>query len=225
MSLRAFRVGADGRVVAAVAVLALLAIVFAGVGWWQGRPQPVAVPPPDTAASGPPSFGAGSSKSGSVVTDESLAGAAAATAGPVSVHVVGRVARPGVLVLPAGARVDDALKAAGGVLPGTDLTVLNLARVVGDGEQIPVGVPGATTMPQAPGGPTAGTKASVQTVVDLNTATAEQLDALPGIGPVMAENILEWRRENGRFTSIEQLREIRGIGESRFADLRRKVRV
>lgn len=227
VSLKAFRLGVDARVVAAVAVLAVLAIVFAGVTWWQGRPRSVAVPPGDVAASTGWSLTATPSTSGGTSADASgTASASSATPGPVSVHVVGRVARPGVLVLPAGARVDDALKAAGGVLPGTDLSVLNLARVVGDGEQIPVGVPGATAIPY--GGDGAGTSSGVksaQAVVDLNTATAEQLETLPGIGPVMARSIVEWRQENGRFTSVDQLRDVRGIGESRFADLRAKVRV
>ncbi|UGQ09825.1 helix-hairpin-helix domain-containing protein [Yinghuangia sp. ASG 101] len=228
--LKAFRIGVDGRVVAAVAVLALLAIVFAGVGWWHRRPQPVAVPPVDTGAEVTRSRTATPDGSaGGTSADASRDASASDAPGPISVHVVGRVASPGVLVLPAGVRVDDVLKAAGGVLPGTDLTVLNLARVVGDGEQIPVGVPGATAVPYVAGGSGAsgaspGAK-TAQSVIDLNTATAEQLETLPGIGPVTARSIVEWRQDNGRFTSIDQLREIRGIGESRFADLRAKVRV
>ncbi|MGR6999560.1 ComEA family DNA-binding protein [Yinghuangia aomiensis] len=101
-----------------------------------------------------------------------------------------------------------------------------------DGEQIPVGVPGATAPPPVPAavpGPAAvgagGGKAAAGGVVDLNTATAEQLDALPGIGPVMAAHILDWRREHGRFTSVDQLREIRGIGARRLEEIRSKVRV
>ncbi|MGA4543947.1 helix-hairpin-helix domain-containing protein [Uniformispora flossi] len=238
--LKALRVGMDRRAVAAVAVLALLAVVLAGAGWWRARPQAVAVPPvvggSTRATSGPGAERARVAPgpgSPAAVMVPGVEASAVPTAPPtVSVHVVGKVAQPGVLALPAGSRVDDALKAAGGVLPGTDLSVLNLARVLVDGEQIPVGVPGATAPPPVPAavpGPAAagagGGKAAAGGVVDLNTATAEQLDALPGIGPVMAAHILDWRREHGRFTSVDQLREIRGIGARRLEEIRSKVRV
>ncbi|GAA4979589.1 hypothetical protein GCM10023205_55290 [Yinghuangia aomiensis] len=238
--LKALRVGMDRRAVAAVAVLALLAVVLAGAGWWRARPQAVAVPPvvgaSTRATSGPGAERAGVAPGSGSPAAAVVAGveASAVPAAPsnVSVHVVGKVARPGVLALPAGSRVDDALKAAGGALPGTDLSVLNLAHVLVDGEQIPVGVPGATAPPPVPAvvpGPAAagagGGKAAAGGVVDLNTATAEQLDALPGIGPVMAAHILDWRREHGRFTSVDQLREIRGIGARRLEEIRSKVRV
>lgn len=251
--LKAFRIAVDGRVVAAVAALALLAIVIAGVGWWRSRPQSVAVPSA-VASSGPGTgsgtgsavsgatagpLGAGTARPDPLALSASAALSAptnpSATTGPgsgsVSVHVVGRVAQPGLFALPAGSRVDDALKAAGGALPGTDLAALNLARVLSDGEQVPVGVPGATAVPAPAGAPAAaatgkGTaKGAGTAVVDLNTATAEQLEGLPGIGPVMAASILDWRGRHGRFTSVEQLREVRGIGERRFEELRPRVRV
>lgn len=239
--LKALRVGMDRRAVAAVAVLALLAVVLAGAGWWRARPQAVAVPPvvggATRATSGSGAERArvapGSGPAAAAVAPGVDASAVPAAPSNVSVHVVGKVAQPGVLALPAGSRVDDALKAAGGALPGTDLSVLNLARVLVDGEQIPVGVPGATAPPPmpaaAPGaaatGAGGGKAAAVGGVVDLNTATAEQLDALPGIGPVMAAHILDWRREHGRFTSVDQLREIRGIGARRLEEIRPRVRV
>lgn len=229
--LRGFRVGVDGRVVAAVGVLALLAMLLAGVGWWRSRPASVDVPAAvlasGPAVAPPPASGAVEPAGASVASVP-----AATVAASVSVHVAGRVARPGLITLPAGSRVDDALKAAGGAIAGTDLAGVNLARVVSDGEQIPVGVVGATAPPpgavSAAGGANSaapGRSSGVAAVVDLNTATADQLEALPGIGPVMASNILEWRREHGRFTSVDQLREIRGIGDRRFQDLRTKVRV
>ncbi|WTW94721.1 ComEA family DNA-binding protein [Streptomycetaceae bacterium NBC_01309] len=249
--LKAFRIAVDGRVVAAVAALALLAIVIAGVGWWRSRPQSVAVPSAVAASGSGTGSGTGSAVSGATAgplgsgtarpDPLALSASAAlsapanpsATTGPgpgsvpVSVHVVGRVAQPGLFALPAGSRVDDALKAAGGALPGTDLAALNLARVLSDGEQVPVGVPGATAVPAPAGAPAAAAtgKGAGTAVVDLNTATAEQLEGLPGIGPVMAASILEWRGRHGRFTSVEQLREIRGIGERRFEELRPRVRV
>jgi competence protein ComEA len=135
----------------------------------------------------------------------------------VVVNVVGRVKRPGVYQLRAGSRVEDAVRAAGGASPGADLTSTNLARRVVDGEQISVGVASA-------GAPTAASDSSTPTgsggLVDLNTATAEQLDALPGVGPVLAQHILEWRAAHGRFDSADQLGEVSGIGPSKYAELR-----
>jgi competence protein ComEA len=134
----------------------------------------------------------------------------------IVVSVVGRVTRPGLVTLPEGARVADALRACGGPVPGAALGALNLARRLADGEQIYVGVP-------APPGaePVAGASAApgVPEKVDLNAATLTVLDTLPGVGPVTAQRILDWRTQHGRFDSVEQLREIEGIGPSRFAKL------
>lgn len=144
------------------------------------------------------------------------------------VDVVGKVRRPGVFRLPDGARVDDALHAAGGALPGVDLSSLNLARKLGDGEQIAVGVPGAGPPAPAAGAPAAGagpSGASTSSPIDLNTATLEQLDTLPGVGPVLAQRILDWRTAHGRFDTVDQLRDVTGIGDSRYADLKPLVTV
>jgi competence protein ComEA len=131
------------------------------------------------------------------------------------VDVEGKVRRPGLVRLPEGARVDDAIRAAGGMLRGVPVGSLNLARKVADGEQILVGL----DPPAAAGGGTAGG------LVDLNLASAADLDGLPGIGPVLAQRIVDWRTEHGRFASVEQLREVSGIGEAKFSSLRSKVRV
>jgi competence protein ComEA len=147
--------------------------------------------------------------------------AAASASAPVAdetivVSVVGRVASPGLVSLPEGARVADALREAGGPVPDTDIGALNLARRLTDGEQIYVGVP-------APPGADPGTAAGAPGEpgkVDLNTATLTALDTLPGVGPVTAQRIVDWRAEHGRFDSVEQLREIDGIGPSRFAKLK-----
>lgn len=151
-------------------------------------------------------------------------GASTARAGaPLIVHVAGMVVRPGVYELPAGARVVDALDAAGGAIEGTDLSQLNLARVLVDGEQVAVGVPAA---PLPPGG--AGTGAaptSGEAPIDLNTATESDLDTLPGVGPVLAARIVAWRDENGSFSSVDELLEVSGIGESTLADIAPLVRV
>ena len=123
--------------------------------------------------------------------------------------------------MPDGARVADAIAAAGGPLPRIDLTALNLARRVGDGEQLLVGLPppaGPTTEPGQAAAAAAGRAAGGK--LDLNRATLEQLDTLPGVGPVTAQRILDWRAAHGRFTAVEQLREVEGIGERRFGQLR-----
>jgi competence protein ComEA len=156
--------------------------------------------------------------------------------GTLVVSVAGKVHHPGLVHLPDGSRVADAIAQVGGPLHGTDLTSLNLARRVADGEQILVGLPqpaggadawvngnGPPGGSSAPGPTAAGTGPS--RTIDLNRATVEQLDTLPGIGPVTAQRILQWRAQHGRFSSVEQLREVDGIGERRFAQLRNQVTV
>jgi competence protein ComEA len=207
-----------GRPAALVlALVAVAAAVLAAVGVWSDRPQvePVTGLPPVVVDEPPPAV------------DPTPPAADAPASGPLVVSVSGRVARPGLVEVPSGARVADVLTAAGGALPGTDLTGLNLARRVADGEQVAVGVPPAPDAvgpaaagPTAPGGPGAPVGR-----VDLNAATVEQLDALPGVGPVTAQRILEWRTRHGRFARVEQLREVEGIGERRFGQLRELVTV
>ncbi len=141
------------------------------------------------------------------------------SAGVVVVQVIGQVRKPGLVRLPPGSRVADAVHAAGGLIPGGSSGGLNLARLVADGEQIVVS-------PTVASGPAAGASgATAAAVVDLNTATATDLDALPGVGPVTAGHILDWRAAHGRFTSIEQLREVSGIGARTFEQLTPHVRV
>ncbi|GAA2671838.1 MULTISPECIES: ComEA family DNA-binding protein [Actinosynnema] len=130
------------------------------------------------------------------------------------VDVAGEVHAPGLVTVEDGARVADVLSRAGGVKPGASLTGLNLARKVTDGEQIAVGVPpavGGGTGPPAP--------------VNINTATVEQLDALPGVGPVTAQRIVDHRARRGRFASVQQLGEVEGIGGSKLAKLTDLIRV
>lgn len=139
------------------------------------------------------------------------------------VHVAGLVAAPGVYELADGARVADAIEAAGGPLPGADLSSVNLARRVADGEQIAIGVPGAADPPSAPGASAGAAPASA--AVDINTADAATLDTLPGIGPVLAQRIVDWRAEHGRFGAIDDLRQVSGIGSATFERLAPLVRV
>jgi competence protein ComEA len=158
---------------------------------------------------------------------------------PVVVSVVGLVHKPGLVTLTAGARIADALTAAGGALDGADLIGLNMARRVTDGEQIIVGIAAPPGQPAtmgssisaepatAPSGAPAtnGSATAPGGLIDLNTATIEQLDDLPGIGPVMAAAIVAWRDANGRFSSVEQLGAVDGIGPARLEKLRALVHV
>lgn len=138
----------------------------------------------------------------------------------------GKVRRPGIHRLPSGARVTDALEAAGGVRPGVDLDGLNRARVLVDGEQILVGAPPGTVAPGGAGGGGAGPTATGPATgpVSLSGATADQLETLPGVGPVLAQHIVDYRTQHGGFRSVDELHEVTGIGDRRFADLQPLVR-
>jgi competence protein ComEA len=134
---------------------------------------------------------------------------------------VGLVGRPGLVTLASGSRVADAVEAAGGLLPGTDPASINLAAVVTDGQQIAVGVPGAGPPAGGAATPAGGSGGRV----DLNRATAADLDALPGIGPVLAQRIVDYRDAHGPFRNIDQLDEVPGIGPAVFAELADRVAV
>jgi competence protein ComEA len=156
---------------------------------------------------------------------------AQAVAGQYRVYIVGQVRRPGVVSLAPGARVEDAVGAAGGATEKADLTVMNLARKVVDGERIVVPRPGEKVptdepVPAAPDAGTAGAPgAAPGAPVDLNTATVAELDALPGVGPVIAGRIVAWRQQNGRFNRVDDLAEVQGIGAATLEKLRPMVRV
>lgn len=143
--------------------------------------------------------------------------AAGPPAGVLYVHVSGAVARPGLFVLAADARVVDAIAAAGGFAEGAARDAVNLARPLGDGEQIEVPVIGAPD--------SAAAAPATDGRVNLNTADAGALDTLPRIGPAMAQRIIEWRDDNGRFTSIEDLLAVPGIGDKMLESLRDLVTV
>ena len=201
--------------VAVVAVVAALAVGLAA--WWAVRDQARAVPVAPAAHESAGSPGTSEPLAPVVSSDAGGSGASGGTdAGEeLVVDVAGKVRRPGIAVLPPGSRVVDALDAAGGARRGVDLTSLNLARPVVDGEQILVGV-----------APVAGVAGTVDapapdgaTLVNLNTADQAALDTLPGVGPVTADAILAWRDANGAFTSVDELLEVDGIGEATLADL------
>jgi competence protein ComEA len=142
---------------------------------------------------------------------------ASAKAPELVIDVIGKVRKPGIVTVPKGSRVYEAIEAAGGLKGRPDTSALNMARVLSDGEQILVGMePAQVSAPTASGG--GGSAASAK--VNLNTATAEQLDTLPGVGPVTAEAILDWREENGRFGSVEDLLDVKGIGDATLDELR-----
>jgi competence protein ComEA len=134
--------------------------------------------------------------------------------GDLVVHVAGAVLRPGVYRLPAGARVTDALQRAGGPAPRALVDAVNLAARLADGQQvvIPESAPG--------GAPVAGTAAMPDAPISLGTATVEQLDTIEGIGPVTAQDIVDYRDEHGGLASVEQLNQISGIGPATMEALR-----
>nr|WP_229833751.1 ComEA family DNA-binding protein [Streptomyces xantholiticus] len=215
------RCGLEPRTLAALAVVLVAATVFAVQDFWVGRPEPVRAPELVQQGSAQPPSGPAGEPSHSSGPPASGPGQAAA----IVVDVSGKVRRPGVLELPAGSRVADALAAAGGVREGTDLTGLNRARVLTDGEQVVVGVPAPPAPGGAGAGPSTGTATGTPTgPISLNSATAEQLETLPGVGPVLAQHILDHRVQNGGFRSVDELRDVNGIGDRRFEDLRNLVR-
>ncbi|WP_295698282.1 ComEA family DNA-binding protein [Lapillicoccus sp.] len=256
VSLRGARVGVSWvGIVALVLVLGVAALVFAvrvaraesGV-----VPEPVAGSTPlgVVRSTTPEAFVISGGSAGSTVavstggSSGAVSGGKAGTGGGASgttvsstivVHVVGQVARPGVVTLPAGSRIGDAVTRAGGPLPGADVARLNLAQFLADGEQVYVPRPGED--PPAPiggsggsaggaGGPgsAAGGSPTV-VVVDLNAADLAGLDTLPGVGPVLAQRIVDWRAQHGRFSAVDELGEVSGIGDRLLEQLRPLVRV
>lgn len=216
----------QGRVRIGVGHLALLATVAAvamGLLAWSvvRASDPGDLAPAradvDGSAGGAPLTALATPASGSgPASADTAPGASESASGEVVVDVAGKVRRPGIVRLPAGSRVVDALEAAGGPRRGVDLTGLNLARVLTDGEQVVVGLPaaGGPAAAAAPGSvPTRGT------LVNLNTATQAELETLPGVGPVTATSILEWRAEQGAFSSVDELLEVSGIGDATLAEI------
>jgi competence protein ComEA len=205
------RIAVGAAVVVFIAAVAIAAIVsFASSG---GGAQGVV----SAHGAAPDATGAGSGSAG--VAGDTAAGRDASGAGTAAillVHVLGAVAQPGLVELRPGARVVDAIAAAGGLAADADQAGVNLARPVADGEQLVV--PRIGEAPPAAGGAAGGARAG-DGLVHLNTADAAELDTLPRIGPALAGRIIDWREANGGFTSIDQLLEVAGIGDAVFAGI------
>ena len=214
-----------------VAVIVAVGLLVAGWAVLRARPVAVAVTPP-VVSSGPTGAPTGA------VDPGSSAGPRASVAGVV-VHVLGAVRKPGVVTLATGSRVQDAIAAAGGLAAKADPGELNLAQAVTDGQQIVVGTknkPAGEVRNGTAGGSggsgaggsgtgAGGSGTGAGQLVDLNTAGQAELEELPGVGPVMAGKILTWRTENGRFSRVEELQEIDGVGPKTYAKLAPLCRV
>jgi competence protein ComEA len=217
---RALALTAQQVTLVALAVAAVIAVA----AWWVLRSAPQTEPVQLAEQRLLPSTAPAPTSARDPLSPTGASATAMTAQPPIVVDVAGKVRRPGIVELQAGSRVVDALRAAGGVRKGVDTSSLNLARLLVDGEQIVVGleVPAAPTMPTSPS--TSGSSGTI-TPVNLNTATLEQLDTLPGIGPVTAQAILDWRADNGAFTSVDELLEVSGIGDATLADIEAYVYV
>ncbi|MFL6053629.1 MAG: helix-hairpin-helix domain-containing protein [Actinoallomurus sp.] len=204
-----------------LAVVGLLTAIVAGAYLWWSRPEPRPVPP---VAVSPAAHRAAPMAAASEPGLPAAPATPTVSSSPVLVDVAGKVRHPGVVSLQAGARVIDAIKAAGGVRPGAQTDALNLARRVVDGEQILVGVD-ATPAPAVPPAASPGATPPGGAPLDLNTASAAQLDQLPGVGPVLAQRIVDYRTQHGAFRSVDELRQVSGIGAAKYGDLKGLVTV
>lgn len=253
--LAEWRVGrgrSSGQLVASA--LALVALAAVG-WWLLRPPAPPVESSIPLAATGATTEGPGGASGGGAATgagpgdgvagedgDGASAGATTSTVADVVVQAAGAVGRPGVYRLPPDARVDDLVRRAGGLRADADADRVNLAAPLVDGERIWVPRQGEADPPEVvagagggsgsgrsaggggPGGSGIGASAT-PAVVDLNTATADDLDTLPGIGPATASAILAYRDEHGRFSTVDELLEVRGIGDAKLEQLRPLVRV
>lgn len=192
-----------------------LVVLSAAVGWGILRGQ--AAPTESIALDGAASASAATG-------DDTRGGSAVAPPEGLYVHVLGEVAAPGLYIVDPDARLVDALAAAGGTLESADLQAVNLARPLSDGEQIVVPKMGAEPSAGAPEGGVGGA-VGTDGVVNLNTADQAALETLPRIGPALAQRIIDWRDENGRFRAVDDLLAVPGIGEKLLAGMREKVRV
>lgn len=151
----------------------------------------------------------------------------APTKAPIAVHVIGAVPRPGLYEFAEGARVQDAIDAAGGLLSSGDTTSINLAALLEDGQQLNIPYkageqpdPSQTEEPFLPGATATEESSEDSDLININTASVEELDSLPGIGPTIAQRIVDYRDENGLFQSIEDIMNVSGVGPSTFDQIK-----
>jgi competence protein ComEA len=236
-ALRDSRFEPSRRAATVLLLVAALAATAAAIGVWRSRPVPQ---PVSVAANGlqtvqesgaltdrsPVASSGGAGRSSSAA--RSAAPTVSSTAPAVLVvSVTGRVRQPGIVRVPPGSRIADAVAAAGGLVDQADMTGLNLAQPVADGQSIVVGAATTQTGP-APSAPVSGGAASnadPSAPVDLNTADVAALDTLPGVGPATAQRIVDYREQNGPFTSVDQLQQVSGIGPAKFAEIAPHVTV
>jgi competence protein ComEA len=200
----------------ALVVVLVVGVLFAFMQFSRARSEsvPVATTPAQASA------------------DASPSGAVSAPVSPeaqIRIHVLGAVNTPGVVALPSGSRVEDAIRAAGGLRTDADPGQLNLAAALQDGQQIVIGTRGQPAG-QVNGGSagaaqTGGSAGVTSGKISLNSATEAQLESLPGVGPVMAGKIVAYRQQNGPFTSVDQLKEVKGIGDKTFAQIKDHVQL
>ena len=218
------------------ALLCLVAAVFLGWFWWQAANGTSEVSPLGsvTAAESADGPAAEPETEPGPATDEPPGGAAGDSRGNIIVHVAGAVGRAGIVELPQGSRLHEAIAAAGGSVAGADPDQLNLAAVLEDGQKILVPRQGETvpagSSPAAgsgaPGSPTGGADGTAPAgKINLNTAGVDELGTLPRVGPVLAQRIVEWRAEHGRFQRVEELDAVDGVGPKLLASLLPLVRV
>lgn len=195
-------------------LIAVLVITLAGAGLWYSRslPKPVQI-----------ASSAGPVTAGQVTGAAPVSASASASAAPIIVDVTGWVHDPGVYEFVTGDRVIDAVERAGGAKPGADLSILNLAAPLADGTQVVVSKEGAAGTVGATGASTGGTIAGA--LININTATATEFETLSGIGEVLAAAIVDYRTENGPFTSVDELEDVSGIGPSTLDEIRDQVTV
>ncbi len=201
-----------------VVAVAVMAVTLVAGGWWL-----LHSPAPPTEA-GLPSAATTTVASPAPTSVVARSTSTTAAASVLVVHVAGSVARPGVYELPGGSRTNAAVDAAGGPTAGADLDALNLASALTDGERVYVPAAGEVVAPAVVGSPAAG-PSTVPGPVDINRASVEQLDDLPGIGPTTAAAIVAHREANGPFASVDQLEDVRGIGPAKLDAIRDLVTV
>jgi competence protein ComEA len=215
------------RAVQALAVVAAVVVVISAFLAWHSRPSTI---PVEAVATTVTTASAGAAPVVPTGPDPTTP-ATATSAAMLVVAVEGKVRHPGLVRLPPGSRVADAIDAAGGAEPGTDLSFVNLAQKVVDGELIVIGVtppPGVAATAgsdSSTAGAGAGGAASPGAPINLNSATEADLETLPGIGPALAQRIIAYRTQHGSFRSVDELRNVSGIGDAKFAEVKDLVTV